>query len=398
MATDDHYRRSEAYSRTISTRREQTNAALYQRDPLACWYAAGTATVQSPPPQTSTLTLACAVKDNLWNTVRVPGQILTFVAQGQLVHAPLLPVSTQTTLVLQLPSPVVLANGSALPYMIRAKAPRTTLLGPVVQTGPNTVVVQAHPGSVPMPHASLVYLGGRSSHPVHTCAMQSPTVARNHVYAVLSVTPLGPTMALRSVPLADPTVQLEQVTPHLAVGSIRLSTPAALTGLVYEWPYPVDQTGDVWLLTPTQNSGPIGPPQNVWVVRAAGPIDAAPVVDGVSLVNGDRVLELGTGDGMPIAVHEWDAPVFRSIPFPSADPFLVIVDGGATHSRKAWCRDIDGPFRGYTVTARAPHPVPAGSGVVDVALDSSLSTPPLVSHALVLLVRSSDGLYAPQPS
>lgn len=211
----------------------------------------GTAIVQSKPPQTSLLSLGCVLGDNLWNTARVPGQLVTFIAQGQLLHAPILPISTQSALTVELSSPITLVSGSQLPYMIRAKTPRLTLTGPVVQTSPNQVVVQAPANAIPTPYACLVYLGGRSSHPVHMCAMQSPQLAKQHVYAVVSATPLEDPVALRSVALADPRISLAQLTPHLAMGALELSQSANLTGLTYEWPYPVDQPGDVWLLTPT---------------------------------------------------------------------------------------------------------------------------------------------------
>lgn len=110
-AVDDHYRRSQEYSRTMTLWRDRTNSPLYQREPTACWYAMGTATVTALS-SSGVLTLAWVVSDALWNTVRVPGQTFSCIVQGLPVHGTLMASTSQSSAAVALPQGVA---ASALP-------------------------------------------------------------------------------------------------------------------------------------------------------------------------------------------------------------------------------------------------------------------------------------------
>lgn len=418
-AVDDHYRRSDVYSRTVTVWREQTNAAsVYQRDPTACWYAMDTATVAETY-QHGLLRLQWSVSEALWNTARVPGQTMTVVLHGLPVHATVLPSSTPTLAVVRLPSSLAtvvtdavarLAVGDALPYMLRARPPTTTLLGPVVRTGPNTVRLQAPANAVPTQYQGLLYLGGRSDrHPLYPCQLQTPAVARASIYGVVSVaTVSGPVTALRSTTCTIADETWAQLTQHLAVGALTLQRSAALTGYTFTWPYPVDQNGEGWLIVPVDpsNAPPVALPLDaVWFVRGAGVgpfVDGVPdpTVDGVALVDGDRVLRLDN-NGDPVELLEWDAAAlaFQPTPLPSDQTLLLVVerDNGRCWLRPAAAGPL-GPsiaYR-YVVASRAEWDVASASSVRDVDLTATASGTQ-VTHAFVLLVRASNGLYAPTP-
>ena len=142
---DPHYRQSDAYSRAVSVWRPQTNVPLYAREPLPCWYGAGVLTLREAPTAAGVLRAPWTVPDGLWTTLRVPGQVVTLVARGRCCHCPVLPETTAAALACQLPATdpaggagpaaALFAAGDAVPYLLRARAPNVTVLGPVVAVG-----------------------------------------------------------------------------------------------------------------------------------------------------------------------------------------------------------------------------------------------------------------------
>lgn len=463
---DDQYRRSESYSRTLTVWRDRTNATLYQRDPTACWYAMGRAVMQELPVE-EIMKLQWSVSEALWNTVRVPGQTFSFIHNGLPVHATILVGSTQSALVAKLPKGTATTGfriGLELPYMIRPRPPTTTILGPIRRTGSNSFRIQAPLNAIPMPYMAVVYLGGRSGHPVFTCEMQRPEDAQGSIYGIVSVTPVEDngttTVSLRSATVGSYHEEWTQLiswksnaslclplhgvpTQHLALGSINLLNGAVLTGYTYKWPYPTDQSGESWLLVPTVANlptlSPITLPMSVWFLRAAAItgsfVDGQPdpKVDDYGLLDGDRVLELDPMTEEPIMLWEWDSPTmtFSSTPL-EPDHQLVVVEGGSTHKHKVWWREGGQPcccftlkiqtqththtihsldqtaecdqqqqtIQSYRVAARVRREVNLDNTDVDVDLTAAALTgvATAVTHAFVLLVRASNGLYAPTPN
>ena len=426
-AVDNHYRRSDVYSRTITSWNESTNAALYQREPVACWYTMGVATVREVV--ADTVTAQWALSTAVWNSVRVPGQCVTVVLDGRTVHATVTAASTPALLVATLPAtalawaPAFLRPGLTLPYMVRNRPPGATLGGPLVRTGPTTVLVQAPTGAVPTGRQALLYLGGRSGHPVRTCALQAPAAAAASIYGVVDVrvAAAGPArLALRSTAAPLAAEAWTQVTQHLAVGALRLSAAVAPTGYSYVWPYPSDQTGHAWLLASAAPAPPVDrPPAHVWFVRAASTaVDpVAGTVDGgaaVALRDGDRVMQLGpaaAGGAAPVQLYEWDAAARTLVAGPPLpDDVLVVVEPAPAAAPAAgvgaWRRGgPTGVWRDYRLLARGAHPQGAAGADVDLAEAAALAgaatdAPEAVGvwDVLVLLVRAADGLYAPTPT
>ena len=445
-AVDDHYRRSDVYSHTVTVWNDTTNIALYQREPVACWYAMGTAVLaELPPPEADAgLLLRCqwSLSPAVWTTARVPGQCVTFVLDGQTVHATLTPAATASLLVATVPTAAVLAAvralwrvGQPVPYMVRTRAPGLTLPGPVVRTGPATVLVQApSAAAVAAGEQALLYLGGRSAHPVRTCALAAPADAKASVYGIAAVARVASDTALCSTAQAPATEAWEQVTQHLAVGALRLSPAVVPTGFSYRWPYPADQTGTAWLLAAAA-APPAGLPASpsvVWLLRAAtAVVDAAglPAValggggagsptivdDGTPLHDGDRVLVLSSAAAasLPVRLCEWDTATGTFLPSaalpPAGGDLLAVVEGARA---RAWWWPMHAttgaplPGLAYRSVAAAAHAAGETGGDVDVsaavfgAAAAAAAGTALAAavHCLVLLLRSANGLYAPTPT
>ena len=113
------------------------------------------------------------------------------------------------------------AVGDNVPYMVRSRAPMRTILGPIIKTGSNKILLQAEITTIPTDYSALLYLGGRSDHPTKTCTMASDTSAS--VYAINEVSSnTASTTTIRSAPLTPIREHWSQLTEHMAVGSLVL--------------------------------------------------------------------------------------------------------------------------------------------------------------------------------
>lgn len=140
-------------------------------------------------------------------------------------------------------------------------------------------------------------------------------------------------------------------------------------------------------------------PLTVWFARAAapGPL-VSNVVDGVTLQDGDRVLRLDATTGEPEALCQWStaSAAFTDTPLEPDRQLLVTEPGGTANGGKVWWREA-GTLLPYRVASRYRHT--AGiTRTKDVdftaeALVLNQRTP----HVFVLLVRATNGLYAPVP-
>lgn len=198
------------------------------------------------------LRLAWAPTEGLWTTLRVPGQCLSFCDDGTLVHAALQRESTAALAVAIWPaSGSSLAVGNALPYMVRQRAPRAVLRGPVsaatAEDGCTVLTVQCD-ASDPVPKADdsqLLYLGAQGPHPLRTCAMETDASrGRVRIAAVESVTPVPSSSvdldtrprALRPALLSAGGARWTQLTQWLAVGVLPLPAHTVCSGVQYRCP------------------------------------------------------------------------------------------------------------------------------------------------------------------
>ena len=377
---------------------------FHASEPLACWYAAGYGVATSI--SNTTLSLRWDLPLALWNSARLPGQCVTLTHRGRLVHTtPVVATTDRSVLTCVVPSTFACTVGSVLSYNLRPRNPSALISGPVWRAGSRAVLLQGSLSAIPMPYKALLHLGGWESaapHPQFVAALDPPAVARANIYAIESVDVQTDAVALRSALMQPTSQRWVQLSDHLALGSLAFSSahPAVPTGWSHHWPYPADQQGVAWLLT-TSNSIDDDVhrlPEAVWFVRAADVTidDGVGSVDGVTLVDGDRVLLLGSDDGLPREVREWNATTgafdpSHLVPSTPESTLWVVQPGGAQHGGKAHCWGST-PFR-FTVHGPRSHTV--GETVDDVLL-TDVSTV-MCRHAFLLLVRESTGLYAPQP-
>lgn len=98
--TDNTYRDSVSYQRTVTT-----PDGMYQRAPMSCWYTMASAIVRRvedvAPPRVH---IGWNINAQLWNTMRMPGQCLSFCEQGSVVHSSIVRGSTRTDAILEYPS------------------------------------------------------------------------------------------------------------------------------------------------------------------------------------------------------------------------------------------------------------------------------------------------------
>lgn len=215
------------------------------------------------------------------------------------------------------------------------------------------------------------------------------------------------------------------------VGSLPLAEPAVVTGLVYRWPFPPDQAGTVWAgcrsgwgwVRATLDGSDGGPwawvlvanpplddpaagavaPQHVFFVRAvrraSDPLGAH--ADGVVLVDGDRVLELGAEDGAPRRTLLWRAAdgllqvdVADLAPAAAEGLLVVALAGGTSYGHHGFWHPPapagSGIWHHYTVAIDKPHPRTGPQAAV--RLTTAAATP--TDHAFALLTRSPELLYA----
>ena len=402
------YRNSTAYRNTVTVM-----DAMYQRAPIACWYSMGRGIVRSLLRDAGTseyvMELAWTITDGLWNTVRVPGQCLTFADGGTLIHAALSSDTTQALAVARWPAaPTALGTGDLVSFMLRQRPPRATILGPI-EIGDDGWSVQIQ-GSLqnpefvpPEPGVHLLYLGRRGTHPTLPGAVDTDAArARDWIFAVDSVDVRPATadaFALRSTPLPSATFAWTQLNNWLAVGSLSLSASAIPTGARYDWPYPPDQAGNVWVAVPRDRlrcAAPGAQPQNVYFVRDAVRTADLAKVPALGYANGDNLVVLDDTTGLPTRRLRYSTDttppsVVEQDPLP--DSLLIIVEGGRQAPNSAWWRHTAADVCPYYLCVAQPHARGAASTSV-----RAVPTDVAVTHAFVGLSRRSDDLYAALPT
>ena len=396
---NDDYRHSMSFRTTVVT-----EDGMYQRAPVACWYAMSSGTViavTTTVPNRWTMRLGWSVSDGLWNTIRVPGQYLTFVESGRLHHAALTSATTQQEAVVTWESSEVpdLNSADMLTYMLRQRPPRAVIPGPIVVGDDRwTIHVEGNPEAMgfvpPEPGAHLLYVGKRGEHPLNICALDTdPVNARDWIFAVEAVSYNPDAFAdgnysLKGTPQSTAVTTWHQVTPWLAFGCVTLSVSVIPTGLSYQWPYASDEPGTVWLLAPREaGASPLGvnPPAAVWFVRAAVTSEVlypAPT-------EGDRIALLDVGTNLPTGITEYIAGGWTMPPTPIPPDTLLVTETGHV---AWWCTASAGP-KAYRVVVMNTHEQGASNGNVRGFTD----TGDAVDHAFILFTRRVDGLYAAIP-
>jgi hypothetical protein len=102
--------------------------------------------------------------------------------------------------------------------------------------------------------AHLLYFGRRGPHPQRSCLVDDdPSRAAGCIFAiedVATVAATAATFALQSTPVSASATAWLQLTPWMALGSFAFATPTLPTGVWYDWPYPAEQDGTVWVAVP----------------------------------------------------------------------------------------------------------------------------------------------------
>ena len=397
----EYYRNSTSYRATVATA-DGTN----QRAPVACWYAMGRATLNGVANANMTerlLRFTWRVSTGLWTTLRVPGQCFSFCDAGTLYHGILTSASTVVEAVVRMPPTYqpTLEIGDTVPYMVRQRPPRIVIPGPVeVSADGGTIALQADPNDPafvpPAPSAHLLYIGRRGDHPTQLAAMESdPIQARDSIFSVEAVsfrptTDQEPLYSLQSSMLQSQSQLWAQLTFWLAVGCISVPVGRIVTGLHYQWPYPKDQNGTVWMLVPQHAATPVPScPAAVYLVRAvADAMPTGPLVDGLILRHGDRIFVPSEG-----SICEWSEVLktYRIIIRTLPSLLLCIAEaGGQQHGGTAWWSPDGLTIVPYQATIIASHRRGRSDG--SVTIQRNWETPG--SHAFVVITRRSDGLYA----
>ena len=142
----------------------------------------------------------------------------------------------------------------------------------------------------------------------------------------------------------------------------------------------------------------IAPPANVWFVRATADQGGPPptnVVDGVTLVDGDRIAVVV--DQVPRAVYEWNDAThsFSNATLPP-DDVLVVAEKGTLRAGRGWWQKKGLTY--HALVAKQPHIIGKSNGTIDLTSQQSWGTTAVGTwHVLVMLIRNMDGLYAPSP-
>lgn len=423
MAQDNHYAQSVTYAHTVASWTPDTSVSLYQRQATAAWYATATATVTAAP-VARRLSLRWDVTPSVWGALRVPGQIVTFVHDGQVVHAPVtnLPAGpTGVTILLPNEGPWdYLVPETKVELMVRTKAPTRMLAGPIKQMEANVVLVQCSRDAIPSLMGSLLYLGGWNPHPTKTARMDDPAVAVNNVYAVESTVeitahkPLQP----RTASVDDWNVATNFVSGCFWNGG-NLEDWIVIKGMETTWPFATDQSGEVWLLASYTMPEH---PDLVILVRAivqgsaATPVFPGPFlqdgkdIEGFTLHDGERILELDAGTKEPNTLAQWNAAMgtFDRVPIlslllenvdhPDASILIASETKAGYNSIDAFDCVLSGSRTvkvrtSYSLYKRMPH-VPTKK--IESALVISVLDAP---GYLVLMTKvwSRDGTYAPIP-
>ena len=398
----ENYRNSSSYRATVATA-----DGTYQRAPNSCWYAMGTALVTNV--EASRITVTWSMTQGLWNTARLAGQVVSFCDSGKLYHGTMATGSTDTQgIISNLPSEYVpnLQPGDPLPYMIRPRAPRAILPGPIeVSTDGTAIHIQGNPSDagflVPEPATHLLYIGRRGENPQLPCDMESDaTVAKQWIFAVEAISfqassNQSPLFSLRSEVLTTDQAQWRQTTPWLAVGVLHVATSHIMTGVQYNWPYPADQEGRVWMVVPEHH--PVDPypsvdTLSVFLVRATS-ITGTPssaTVDGIIMTDGDRILTFGGGGGARIQEWSETSHAYHNLVQSLPANVLVLEEVG----NRAWWTGDGIHLTPYVILMQKAHPVGRTTASLRATRDWSVPS----SHAVVVLTRRSDGLYPGTPS
>lgn len=402
------YRNSATYRSTVTVM-----DGVYQRAPASCWYCMGAGLVRAIAGTGDyTLALAWTITDGLWNSVRVPGQCLTFVDDGRLVHGLLTTDTTQTLAVVHWSAGdagSTLEVGDIVPYMIRQRPPRATILGPVEITADGQAVrvqgrIQDPTFVTPEVGAHLLYVGRRSAFPSQPCLLDTDAGrARDWIFAVEAVDVQPASVAAYALQSSSVTTALRawrQLTPWMAVGSLALAADAIPTGAQYDWPYPPDQSGSVFVvvpLDPGHSATTAVLPDNVFLVRDAILEAELGGIASLGYTDGDFLVVLDTATRLPKAHVRYDAATRGTVAQPALPTGLLLaVENGRRYPNAAWWMPDAATRFPYTVCVAQPH----ARGSVHTAVRSaptSLATA-AVRHAFVLLSRRSDGLYAALPA
>lgn len=230
--------------------------------------------------------------------------------------------------------------------------------------------------------------------------------AREHIYGVVQVIDEGATstsspLSLQSTTVAPSNEAWVQLQDHIAIGSVTLGSERVLTGLRYTWPYPIDQAGEV-VMVATQEAAPTALPTSVWFVRAAeeGPIQAGDMVDGVTVLDGDRILQLQNDE--PETLLEWDTASHNYLTtVPSGglpDGLLVVVEDGGRNKGVCWWMS-NGRLARCRVLTRSPRSASGHTTLMgDIDLTQVSGTATTATHVFVLLLRAANRQYTPSPN
>lgn len=255
------------------------------RYPVSCWYTVGMAEVIDVL-DTRSFVIAWTIGSSVYVTVALPGQCFSFVDDGMLRHAAILPTSTTTNGYIQLndsavPLSTAIRRGVRLAYMVRARAPDYVLLGPIFASSERVVRFLVPRNSnagflLPRPNQSLVYLGGEGTNPLRPCRMHDAATAQQSIFACESIAKLAPgvTYPVSMAIFNGQNMQnWQQITDYCLIGVLSLPTNGNGTvSFTYTWPFPMDQDGVVWILG-TNDTLPL--PKDI-LVQTTIPTDVVP--------------------------------------------------------------------------------------------------------------------------
>lgn len=189
------------------------------------------------------------------------------------------------------------------------------------------------------------------------------------------------------------------ITPWMAACSLPLTETCIVAGVSYNWPYPPDQLGTVWLfVSKSVPGGQPGPPDNVYLVRAAKVLASAlgGTIDGVTLRSGDRVVSLDA-NAQPQNIYTWDGTDFID-PLVIPDRTLVVIEdsNGVDFGNHAWWMTAQSAAPNvYATVCRDPHVVGNADGALGLSTNAYRGA---TDHVFMLLTRRPDGMYAARPA
>lgn len=254
---DEHYRKSFAYSSTVSV---PNGSSL--RAPAAAWYFAGYATVGNLAGRRMTLVSHPIAsrpmfQSQLLNTVLQPVQYASIFGFGEAVHGAIdFLATTASALVVDCETaPVLMTIGSGpVFFMLRPRLPSDVWPGPVQVIAENRVRLEVDEATFNVPTAggSLVYLGAPSGDAMHVFGVHDVLRAPDYIFAVEDVTVVSPG-SLTTQPLVTlgdgslPQMRWMQLTESLFVGAWSSPAPSP-SSLQVEWPFAEGQTGVITVL------------------------------------------------------------------------------------------------------------------------------------------------------